>query len=75
MYGASNVLVFVYMCDIFSAFRQDAKEAISETFWYYHRARLRSALKHIPPDEFLASWEATHEWGTKVCLKLYRNRS
>ena len=36
---------------------QEAEAAISEAFRDYNRSRLHSALKYVPPDEFLASWE------------------
>ena len=37
---------------------QEAEAVISEAFRDYNRSRLHSALKYVPPDEFLASWEA-----------------
>ena len=38
----------------------EAEAAISEAFRDYNRARLHSALKYVPPDEFLASWKERH---------------
>ena len=37
---------------------QEAEAVISEAFRDYNRSRLHSALKYVPPDEFMASWEA-----------------
>ena len=40
---------------------QQAEAVMAETFRDYNRNRLHSALKYVPPDEFLASWEAAHK--------------
>ena len=40
---------------------QEAEAVISEAFRDYNHARLHSALKYVPPDEFLVSWEAKHK--------------
>ena len=37
---------------------QEAEAVISDAFRDYNRSRLHSALEYVPPDEFLASWEA-----------------
>ncbi len=34
---------------------------MAEAFRDYNRNRLHSALKYVPPDEFVASWEAEHK--------------
>ena len=46
---------------------QEAEAVISEAFLNYNCSKMHSALKYVPPDEFLASWEAKHKWGAKVC--------
>ncbi len=40
---------------------QQAEAVIAEAFRDYNRNRLHSALKYVPPDEFLTSWEAAHK--------------
>ena len=40
---------------------QQAETVISEAFRDYNQTRLHSALKYVPPAEFLASWEARHK--------------
>lgn len=40
---------------------QQAEAVIPEAFRDYNRNRLHSSLKYVPPDEFLASWEARHK--------------
>ena len=40
---------------------QQAEAVIAEAFRDYNRNRLHSALKYVPPDEFLASWEERHK--------------
>ena len=40
---------------------QQAEAVISEAFRDCNRNRLHSALKYVPPAEFLASWEAAHK--------------
>ena len=40
---------------------QEAEAIISEAFRDYNQARLHSALKYVPPDEFLTTWEAEHK--------------
>ena len=40
---------------------QEAEAVIAEAFRDYNQARLHSALKYVPPDEFAASWEARHK--------------
>ena len=37
---------------------QAAEATIAEAYHDYNQNRLHSALKYVPPDEFLASWEA-----------------
>ena len=37
---------------------QEAEATISEAYRDYNQNRLHSALKYVPPDEFLAPWEA-----------------
>ena len=46
--------------------------AIPEAFRGYDRARLHSAPKRVPPDEFLASWETEHKRGTRVCKNVQK---
>ncbi len=40
---------------------QQAEAVMAEAFRDYNRNRLHSALKYVPPDEFLVSWEAVHK--------------
>ena len=40
---------------------QEAEAVIAEAFKDYNQARLHSALKYVPPDEFAVSWEARHK--------------
>lgn len=40
---------------------QQAEAVITEAFRDYNRNRLHSAVQYVPPDEFLASWEARYK--------------
>ena len=40
---------------------QEAEAVISSAFRDYSQARPHSALKYVPPDEFMATWEAEHK--------------
>ena len=40
---------------------QAAEAVIAEAFRDYNQDRLHSALRYVPPKEFLTSWEATHK--------------
>ena len=39
---------------------QEAEAVIAAAFRDYNQARPHSALKYVPPDEFMATWEAEH---------------
>ena len=40
---------------------QEAEAVIAEAFLDYNQDRLHSALRYVPPKEFLTSWEETHK--------------
>ena len=40
---------------------QEAEAVIAEAFRDYNQDRLHSALRYVPPKEFLTSWEETHK--------------
>ena len=46
---------------------QEAEAVIAAAFRDYNQARLHSALKYVPPEEFQESWEAEHKRGINVC--------
>ena len=40
---------------------QEAEAVIAAAFRDYNQARPHSALKYVPPDEFMATWDAEHK--------------